>query len=70
VAEELIQVGCYVTAQQLAGLKALSAKTRAPMTVFIRLAIDQLLAEHALAPKNTHGAKLNQRIAAMKEVKT
>ena len=66
MAEELIQIGCYVTAQQLAGLKALSAETRAPMTVFIRLAIDQLLAEHSLTPKKVHGAKLNQRIAAMR----
>ena len=66
----LIQVGCYLRREQLDSLRALSATTLAPMTALMRAAVDQLLAEHSLAPKSTHGAKLSQRNAGMRGTKT
>ena len=65
--KELVQVACYLTPEQHAGLKRLSLETHVPTTVYLRHAVDKLLAEHLIAPKRVSGEILGHRIAGIKK---
>lgn len=41
-----VQVGTYLSPEMFAELKRISAKTRVPMAVYVREAIDAMLKKH------------------------
>lgn len=60
------QVALFLTAKQHEGLKRLSAETFVPMQVYMRYAIQRLLADHHILPRE-YNEVLENRVAGLKK---
>lgn len=66
-AKRTIQVACYLTPEQHAGLKRLSAEKLVPMQVYLRRAVDLLLQEHHILPRGVSNEMLDARLEGRKK---
>ena len=60
------QVACFLTQDQHEGLKRLSAETHVPMQVYMRHAMQSLLADHGILPRIIDEV-LDARIAGLRK---
>lgn len=66
-AKDLVQVACYLRPEQHEGLKRLSEETLVPMQVYLRHAVDKLLADHKIQPRQVSDEMLSHRVAGLKK---
>jgi hypothetical protein len=52
-AKNVRQIACYVNPKQHSALKALSAKTRVPVSAYLREAVDDLIAKYSRSKKGS-----------------
>ena len=60
------QVALFLTPEQHAGLKRLSAETFVPMQVYMRYAIQKLLADHHILPRE-YNEVLDHRVSGLRK---
>lgn len=61
------QVACFLTPEQHDGLKRLAKETHIPMQVFLRRAVDELLAKYHVVPKRVADEFLDHRLAGLRK---
>ena len=60
-------VSAYLEPEQYEGLKRLSRETHIPMQVFVRRAIDEILAKYHVVPKRVSDEFLDHRLAGLRK---
>ena len=58
-ATKYVQVACYLTPEQHAGLKAISGKTKVPIQEYLRYAVDTVILQHKQKVKPLPGLSLD-----------